>query len=227
MIGCAAPDVDVEVEQESPYTNEEIIKLEEHEFSKVCQELRQYIAEAEAYAIKLPNFKLHSDFGSFGIYRDAARTDFISLQEIIHEKLLPDASLVLEKCQECRACITNTLSSNPYDKPQSSVEEMEIPTIEQWRDMCLSLRNDLEEAFVTAQGGESRADTLFWEITTDLSSEKWIKDNIVPKFEDSCDRYIDIYSNIIINLENAVTTAEQLKAWGFEALSLSEQPATN
>ena len=122
LSNCSAPET--EIEEEPLYSNEELIDLEKHEFLKVCQELRQYIAEAETSATKLPNFKLHGDFGQFGFYRDEARTDFVSLQDIIHEELLPDASLVLEKCHECQDCITNTLSPNPYEKPQTVIEEM-------------------------------------------------------------------------------------------------------
>jgi hypothetical protein len=101
----------------------------------------------------------------------------------VHEELLPDASLVLEKCQECSDCVTKTLSSDPYDKPQSVVEEMEMTTIEKWRDMCLVLQNDLEESLVLAQECKRRADILFGGILTSWSKKEWLKDNYLPKLE--------------------------------------------
>ncbi len=225
LLSCAAPEV--EVEQEPAFPNEELIELEEHEFSKVCQELRQYVAEAETQATKLPNFKFHGDFGELGYYTDSSRTNFITMQEIVHEELLPDASLVLEKCQECRICVTDTLSTDPYDKPQTVVEETEIPTIEQWRDICLGLQDDLEEAITTVQECEDHADILFRQIAMDINAKVWAKENYLPKFKSSCDRYRDICDNTITNLENAMTAAGQLQTWKFEALAVPEQQQTN
>ncbi len=206
ILGCAPPAIN-----------------EEHEFSNLCQKLMEHTAEAEAYATKLSDFQWSLETTKVAFHNGASLADLNKLLETMSEELSPGASFLKWKCTIASNSVTKTLSLNPYAKPETVIEDIEITTIEQWRNMCLLLQYDLKDAVFSAREGERRANELFNETITSISQIVKFHSVLAPNFVNSRDMYKQICKHIKIHLTEALTVAKQLETWEFESLTMAER----
>jgi len=210
------------VEEESTYIDEELREIEEQEFSLIFQELKGNINEANALAIKLPNYPWPGWMGDVGLITEPSGREFTNVKEILLDELKVYSEAVLEQCQRCKTCSSQVWSSNPYKESQVVVGEIEMVVIEQWYETLHGFENDLYTTIDPIEKLQIQSSTLFHFLEGKLSEAEWAGENYLLKFSTSTQKYSDLLLQIRHNINKSKEIVSQLTSWEFKSLSVSK-----
>jgi len=127
--------------------------------------------------------------------------------------------LLVVACDECYALGIKVWSQSPYKEPQTVVQEIEKPTITEWRALCGQLESALRDVqsqtlFLNTAAGDfcSEIEGVF------NNSAAGMREVHLPVFRKRSSEYADLLDEMVYELKQAERAACEVTRWPFDSL---------
>jgi hypothetical protein len=204
----------------------------EQQFPSPCDEMKQYIEQAQAVASGLEDFNWN-EFSDIGILCPPAGICPVGSLPIVEKKSVngealerwislvgrlpfPETAKTYSvQCARCFKLASEVCSNNPYNESTTRMPEAEELTLTQWQGLCSQLQSALQGAeYLAFRDKTIAAEYTFPQLFADFAdSDEGVKQKYLDKFIAKSDKYIQLQGELIYNIQQAEQLASELANW--------------
>ena len=198
----------------------------EQELLDPCDEMKKYIEQAQAMALDLEDFNWN-EFSDVGILCPPEGICPVGSLPIVEKKSVTGEALerwvpLVERlpfpetaktysvqCASCLELASEVCSNSPS---QTRLPEAEELTLAQWQELCSQMQSALQGAeYLVFRNKTIAAEYTFPQLFAYFTdSDEGVKQKYLDKFIAKSDKYIQLHSELIHNIQQAEQLASEL-----------------
>ncbi len=191
----------------------EQIELKENELSKLYQELKNNIEEAEYLIGRLGNYTWEGEY-SFLAYMPENKYGVRIPQRWLTDILPSDETIVSveKKMNSIKGIFPGIWRDRPYIKPQSAEEKAGEPSPDQWKQQCAAINNDLIDLKQAILIYKTEANKMINKVNEVLITPKF-KDRYHDEFINDSNEFNNMIDELIQIMDKAIESATAIENW--------------
>jgi hypothetical protein len=196
-------------QQKPQFTTEELLQIEEHQFSKLCFEMRTKVAELGILSSEIANnnWSVVSGIKIYGSSNTLVPT------------LLPtknDAAPLVNQFEICLDYASKIVNNSPYERSYSTAGIIERMTLPQWIELCKTFKNGINKVVNVTDSVKSRAINKFSIVELGFkNTNQSIQNQYVDKFQEEKGKYLKSLEYIKLELGRTQEILTKLIEWKF------------